>query len=75
MWHSYVDFLKKKDVLQSRYDQCKYLILTFNLLYNSCDVINGLHVCMVMSIWSVYLKIFILGKFVSNNVLNIVSTS
>ena len=75
MWHSYVYFLEKKDVLQSRYDQCKYFILTFTLLYNSCDVINGLYVCMAMSIWSVYLKIFILGKFVSNNVLNIVSTS
>ena len=75
MWHSYVDFLEKKDVLQSRYDQCKYFIFTFTLLYNSCDVLNGLHVCIVMSIWSVYLKIFILGKFVSNNVLNIVSTS
>ena len=34
-------FCKKKDVLQLRYDQCKYFILTFTLLYNSCDVVNG----------------------------------
>jgi len=43
-------FWKKKDVVQSRYDQCEYFILIFTLLYNSCDVFNGLHVCMVMSI-------------------------
>ena len=68
-------FWRKKDVLQSRYDQRKYFILTFTLLYNSYDVFNRLHVCMVMSIRSVYLKNFILGKFVSNNVLNIVTTT